>query len=218
MELTFDAVASRSSGPSGRRHSGGPGPGWRAWYLGHGGEPRPGASAERQLRRHMPELVPIWQRQVELAGGDELAARFLTFWNPPAYLVHCSQAVLLGHDGPLLVRNYDLDPGAQRGHGAVQRLDRPAGDRDHGGHRRCGRRRQRGRARGVAGVRRAQGGGPGLRRAADRALPAGGVRARPRRRSRCCAACRRTCPTTSPWSTGRRASPPCSWRRTGRWR
>ena len=36
---------------------------------------------ERQLHRHMPELVPVWRRQVELAGGDELAARFLTFWN-----------------------------------------------------------------------------------------------------------------------------------------
>ena len=58
----------------------------------------------------MPELIPVWRRQVELAGGDEVAARFLTFWNPPAYLVHCSQAVLVDRDGPILVRNYDLDP------------------------------------------------------------------------------------------------------------
>ena len=86
-------------------------PGWRAWYLARGGDPEPRLDdAERALRRHMPELERPWRRQVELAGGGELAANFLTFWYPPAYLVHCSQAVLLHHDGPLLVRNYDLDP------------------------------------------------------------------------------------------------------------
>jgi predicted choloylglycine hydrolase len=47
---------------------------------------------------------------VEAVDGDDVAARFLTFWNPPAYLLHCSQAVLIDRDGPLLVRNYDLDP------------------------------------------------------------------------------------------------------------
>ena len=87
----------------------------------------------------MPELVPVWQRQVELAGGDELAARFLTFWNPPAYLVHCSQAVLVDHDGPLLVRNYDLDPdlseatllrSAWTGRGVVASMEAIAGAAD----------------------------------------------------------------------------------------
>jgi predicted choloylglycine hydrolase len=86
-------------------------PGWRAWYVGRGGAQKPQlAEAVRALHRYMPELVPVWERLVELAGGDELAARFLTFWRPPAYLVHCSQAVLLDHEGPLLVRNYDFDP------------------------------------------------------------------------------------------------------------
>ena len=58
----------------------------------------------------MPELLPLWERWVSESGADDEAARFLTFWNPPRYLAHCSQAVLVDRDGPLLLRNYDLDP------------------------------------------------------------------------------------------------------------
>jgi hypothetical protein len=34
----------------------------------------------------MPEMVPIWEQLVELAGGGDLAARFLSLYRPPAYL------------------------------------------------------------------------------------------------------------------------------------
>jgi predicted choloylglycine hydrolase len=54
----------------------------------------------------MPELVPVWERLVELAGGDEVTARLLTLWDPPRFLPGCSQATLGGRT-PLLVRNYD---------------------------------------------------------------------------------------------------------------
>ena len=40
-------------------------------------------TARRMLDRYMPELVPTWERLVELADGDEMTARFLTQWNPP---------------------------------------------------------------------------------------------------------------------------------------
>lgn len=60
------------------------------------------------LARHMPELVPTWERLAGLAGGDPLAAQMLTLYNPPAYLTGCSQAVHLGQ--PALVRNYDYAP------------------------------------------------------------------------------------------------------------
>ena len=86
-------------------------PGWKAWYLTRRDNDAPSlAESERALARYMPEFVPTWQRLVDLVGGDEDAARFLTFWSPPPYLFHCSQAVLLDEEGPLLVRNYDLDP------------------------------------------------------------------------------------------------------------
>jgi predicted choloylglycine hydrolase len=109
MQLTFEAIDEPRLGRAWRAAFRRFWPGWRAWYLARGGESRLG-DAEDRLRRHMPELVPVWRRQVELVGGDELTARFLTFWNPPAYLLHCSQAVLIDRDGPILVRNYDLDP------------------------------------------------------------------------------------------------------------
>jgi len=46
---------------------------------------------------------------VDLAGGGDTLARFLSFYCPPPYLSGCSQAVWLG-DEPLLVRNYDYPP------------------------------------------------------------------------------------------------------------
>ena len=57
----------------------------------------------------MPELVPTYERLVELVGGEDLQARFLSFYCPPPYLSGCSQAVWLG-DEPLLIRNYDYSP------------------------------------------------------------------------------------------------------------
>jgi predicted choloylglycine hydrolase len=83
---------------------------YRAWYLQDGDVARPRLDvARRRLESHMPELVPTWERLVELADGDETAARMLTLWNPPAFLPGCSQAVLTG-DTPALVRNYDYRP------------------------------------------------------------------------------------------------------------
>ncbi|WCE40865.1 C45 family autoproteolytic acyltransferase/hydrolase [Brevibacterium sp. BDJS002] len=82
-------------------------PGYRAWYLRDGDVARPSlATAEAKLREHMPELVPTWQRLVELARGDETAARMLTLWNPPRFLPGCSQVALQSPE-PALVRNYD---------------------------------------------------------------------------------------------------------------
>jgi predicted choloylglycine hydrolase len=59
----------------------------------------------------MPELVPLYERLCELAGGGDHAARFLSFHCPPAYLSACSQAIWPGAE-PMLVRNYDYAPRA----------------------------------------------------------------------------------------------------------
>lgn len=61
------------------------------------------------LREHMPELVPIWSALVELAGGDDVSARFLAMWRPPPYIAGCSQVVWPTHP-PCLARNYDYSP------------------------------------------------------------------------------------------------------------
>jgi predicted choloylglycine hydrolase len=86
------------------------GDGYRRWFLGEGDAARPSYLAcERALRRHMPELLPVWERLTELAGGGDQAARLLSLWCPPAYLSGCSQAVW-NRGAPLLVRNYDYSP------------------------------------------------------------------------------------------------------------
>lgn len=111
MELDFQAIADDGAGD-------GPGQAWakafrrfwpayRKWWVRDGLENRPTyLECRRELRRHMPELVPIYEALCELAGGGDVASRFLSFWRPPAYLTACSQAVWPGPT-PLLVRNYD---------------------------------------------------------------------------------------------------------------
>ena len=62
------------------------------------------------LRKYLPELLPTYERLAELAGGGDLVARFLAFYNPPAYITGCSQAVWPDVFEPILVRNYDYSP------------------------------------------------------------------------------------------------------------
>lgn len=63
----------------------------------------------RQLANIMPEMLPLYESFRNISNDCPLAAQFLTGYQPPAYLVSCSQAVLLDEE-PLLIRNYDLSP------------------------------------------------------------------------------------------------------------
>ena len=98
-----------------------PGPRWRAvynatwpqyrrWYLRPDTGRRPTVKeAEAALRRHMPELHPIWRHLVALAGGDSTTAAMLTHWNMPAFAPACSQ-VAVDTGARALIRNYDYHP------------------------------------------------------------------------------------------------------------
>jgi predicted choloylglycine hydrolase len=110
VTLAFRALSESLPGPRWRSVFEAGWPGWSDWLGDRAGGPADLARAARALRRHMPELAPVWERLVEVAGGDARAARFLTFWSPPRYLLHCSQAAVVDAEGPLLIRNYDLDP------------------------------------------------------------------------------------------------------------
>jgi len=111
VPLTFYAIAEPWPGPGWQDLFTVTWPAYRSWYLREGSAARPDlATCRAMLETHMPELVPTWHRLCELAGGGELVARMLTLYNPPAYLVGCSQAVHLGNGGPALVRNYDYAP------------------------------------------------------------------------------------------------------------
>lgn len=110
MEMTFRSLMEEAPGKAWKQVFETGWPGWRAWLRARQAADAPSlAASEQALRRHMPEMVPVWESLVERAGADEEAARFLTFWSPPRYLGQCAQAVS-GGDAPVLVRNYDLDP------------------------------------------------------------------------------------------------------------
>lgn len=107
MELIFSAVADDHSGQPWQGLFRRLWPEYRKWYLRDGHLARPSFLAcRRALELHMPEFVPRWAQLVDLAGGGDVAARFLSLWCPPAYDSACSQAIWPG-DEPLLVRNYD---------------------------------------------------------------------------------------------------------------
>ena len=90
-------------------------PAYKAWFLSQGLEGRATYLESREaLERYLPRFVPTYDRLVELAGGSDLAARFLSMWKPPAYIAGCSQVVWPG-DEPVLIRNYDYAPGATDG-------------------------------------------------------------------------------------------------------
>lgn len=112
MQLTFRALQEDTPGAAWKKVFDHGWPGWGSWFLQRIRQTSPDLNrCERALKRYMPEYHPIWEKQLELVGGDVLVAQFLSFWTPPRYLVNCAQAVLReGENGPLLIRNYDLDP------------------------------------------------------------------------------------------------------------
>jgi predicted choloylglycine hydrolase len=110
VTLTFRAVAEPWPGDAWRARFEALWPAYRAWFLRDGDAARPPYPVvRRMLDTHMPELVPVWERLVELAGGGDLAARMLGLYGPPPLVSACSQAAVAGPP-PLLVRNYDFDP------------------------------------------------------------------------------------------------------------
>jgi predicted choloylglycine hydrolase len=115
VTLTFHAVSEPQPGARWQRRFDELWPDYRAWFLRDGDAARPSyAVARTMLATHMPELVPTWERIVELAGGGDLAARMLSLYGSPPLVSGCSQAVLTSPE-PVLVRNYDFDPALLEG-------------------------------------------------------------------------------------------------------
>lgn len=106
MSLTFTAIAD-SDGSRWRTLFNRLWPAYRKWYLKEGADARPSyLECRRAMREYLPALIPTWERLIDLAGGGDLEARFLSLYSPPAYISGCSQAVWSGEE-PMLVRNYD---------------------------------------------------------------------------------------------------------------
>ncbi len=110
MSLELFAIQEDQPGAQWRRFFEVLWPAYKKWFLREGDQARPTyAAGFRALKHHMPELVPVYERLVELAGGDDLAARCLSLYRPTPYMASCSQAVWTRGE-PVLIRNYDYRP------------------------------------------------------------------------------------------------------------
>ena len=107
MEHVWRAVSEPEPGPKWAGLFAEYWPAYHRWWLRDGETARPPyLDSLMALRRHMPELLPLYEELCALAGGGDHAARFLSFYCPPPYLSACSQAIWPGAE-PVLVRNYD---------------------------------------------------------------------------------------------------------------
>ena len=78
------------------------------WYRGEGlADPPSAADCRAAIGRHMPELLPHYDRACTLVGADDMSHRILSHYRPPPEVHGCTQAIWLGDGGPALVRNYD---------------------------------------------------------------------------------------------------------------
>jgi predicted choloylglycine hydrolase len=110
LRITFETLDERQLGDKWRGQFDRLWRAHRAWYLREGDAARPTYMASlRQLKRHFPDFLPTYERAVELAGGGDVAARYLTQYSPPAFFSGCSQ-MLWTNGEPALVRNYDYSP------------------------------------------------------------------------------------------------------------
>jgi predicted choloylglycine hydrolase len=110
MEIRFESFSEDLPGPAWQARFRRLWPAYRRWFLSEGIAPRPTyLESRRALGRHMPELLPTFERLCALAGGTDARARFLALWRPPPYICGCSQVVFQG-DEPVLIRNYDYSP------------------------------------------------------------------------------------------------------------
>jgi predicted choloylglycine hydrolase len=85
-------------------------PYYKNWYLKEDLLARPGyLTCVGQLEKYMPELLPVYEEVVRLAGGGDLAARYLSMYNPPVFISGCTQVAW--NTPPFsLIRNYDYNP------------------------------------------------------------------------------------------------------------
>lgn len=107
MEIYFQSISEKHPGAKWRQMFDRFWPAYSRWFLKEGDQARPTyLHCERALREYMPELIPTYNLLLELSGGGDQSARFLSLYRPTNYMSGCSQAVWT-RDQPFLVRNYD---------------------------------------------------------------------------------------------------------------
>jgi len=66
-------------------------------------------TSQAALKKYMPEMLPLYHKVCKLVNANSTVERFLTGFQPPAYVSGCAQAVLVKNEIQL-VRNYDYHP------------------------------------------------------------------------------------------------------------
>ena len=110
MNFTFRALHEEAPGAVWQRQFLKLWPAYKRWFLRYGEADRPTyLESTKALRQYLPEFMPIYEAMVDLAGGGDHAARFLSQYCPPPLFRGCSQAVYLA-DEAVMVRSYDYSP------------------------------------------------------------------------------------------------------------
>ncbi|MEQ8624307.1 MAG: C45 family peptidase [Vicingaceae bacterium] len=110
MLISLKCVAEEEPGEKWQKRFNKSWPYYKKWFLSEGHTARAGyLTCLEQLQEHMPELVPIYEELCELAGGSDLAARYLSLYNPPPFMSGCTQVAWNEHPYSL-IRNYDYNP------------------------------------------------------------------------------------------------------------
>lgn len=114
LQLNFNSIYETEPGDKWKALFNKHWPAYKAWFQSKGAFNNPDLKTSKaQLESFMPELVPTYNRLCELAGNDPVAERFLTGYQPPAYITGCSQAIWKRK--LQLVRNYDYHPNLSEG-------------------------------------------------------------------------------------------------------
>lgn len=110
MEFTFRAFAEDQPGLVWQHYFKRLWPAYKRWFLRYGERDRPTYfESAKALKQYMPEFIPIFEAMVDLAGGGDHAARFLSQYCPPPLFRGCSQAIYDVEES-VLVRSYDYSP------------------------------------------------------------------------------------------------------------
>lgn len=114
LQLQFNSIAEATLGSKWQTLFNTHWSAYKAWFISKNAAYNPPLDVCKQkLKQYMPEWLPTYEKLCNLSGNDPVAHRFLTGWQPPAYITGCSQAVFT--DKPQLVRNYDYHPHLSEG-------------------------------------------------------------------------------------------------------
>ena len=85
-------------------------PGYRTWFLSQKTKNTPDLKTSQEaLKKYMPKMWGSYEHLCAVSNADSVIARFLTGFQPPAYISACAQ-VVIKTDEIQLVRNYDYHP------------------------------------------------------------------------------------------------------------